>query len=295
MVSRDPSIPPEVSITICKPYYRIHRAATVTLDTSTRAVLNVTVDQENKLESVPHHQITTRAAEQVDPIFNGSTFNGFALDWFHLPWAWDQNDIVGARKVAIRTALLSTINSQGVAFMDGGGDPYENDMYTNITRKVYARYMAHVARQVYFRPPDFDTVQGRARLVSRDTNSTALAPKPTDVRLHTIYLKLFVNDTMAFAATIVLSICSICVAFTAYAIWRRRDTILPESNEGAISVNAVAARDAIGAIMDQNGPSRRYKLETDLDAGADTVSHFPMKIVVVQDPAGTVQNPAGIV
>ncbi|KAG8767414.1 hypothetical protein FRC20_006219 [Serendipita sp. 405] len=277
MISNDTAVAPQVSVTICKPSYTIYRNSVVTLDSSTLAVLNVTpptfTDEEDN----------DGAGGQVSPLLNGSTFNGFDLDWFHPAG----DDIVGWRKHSIRTSLVSTINLQGVRMMENGSDPYVDASwgYTNITKKVYGRYMAHLARQLYFRAPDEETVRSRGARPSSSPSSKRVGSmrpsKTTDIVLYTVRLMLFVNGLMVGLSVLVLFASAIGVGYTAFAARARRGAVLPTKKEGSIATNAIAAQGVIATMMGPKPQEARYTLTTNsIQTGSGQTEPTPVIVTV---------------
>ncbi|KAG8813983.1 hypothetical protein FRC19_002064, partial [Serendipita sp. 401] len=252
MISNDTKVAPQVSMTICKPSYEIHRDSKVMIDSSTLSVINVTPPTSTTE--------TNDVGEQVSPMLNGSAFNGFDLDWFHAP----DDDIVGLRKQSIRTSLVSTINLQGVQMIDSDRDPYtdENWGYTNITRRVYARYMTHLARRLYFSAPDEGTVTSRAASSSSTQGLSIRATSKTDVVLYTVQILLFVNGLMTGLSVAVLFTSALGVGYTAFAARATRHVVLPTGKEGAIAINAIASQGIMATMTGQKPKEARYTLTT---------------------------------
>jgi len=157
---------------------------------------------------------------EIDPLFNGSAFNGFALDWFNsLPTGSIESD----RKVAIRTGLLSAIVFKGEVWPYS---PYANDSYTFITQNVYLTYLSLVGRDVYF------------------TAETAFFQKSSNsgrVVLHTPEVRLFVNAFAAHLATGILVFIASGLCLVSVALHRMKDRHIPVS-EGAIWTSAIATK-----------------------------------------------------
>ncbi len=195
---------PDVNITICTPSYILYPNATVLIDVPSKTILQVTTPV-----AIPN------PPPQVDPSFNGSTFNGFDLTYFSPDGTPGE---VSDRKIAIRTGLLSAISPTWPY------SPSLNDSYTSIVSKAYLTYLTLVGREVYF----------RSRLPSDD-------PPTGTVLFHTPEMRLFVNDLAAHLTSVVLFIMVVGLTTAAWHLWRLRDKYVPQF-EGRIATSTIAAQ-----------------------------------------------------
>lgn len=211
MISRTPTALPNVSVTICTPGYKIYPKAEVIVNAKTNAIMSVTLSNE----TMPDPPL------QVDPILNGSAFNGLDLTYIN----HDDYNLMNDRRAAIRAGLLTAIIFKGEKFTD----PYADNGYFNITNSVYTSYLAHIAHEVYFTLPNTSFVG-----VPDAGNATVF------IQEHE--LKLFVNQFSAYFSAGLLAIIAIALFATAILLGKMSDLIIPEK-EGMIHTIAYSTKD----------------------------------------------------
>lgn len=197
---------PHISVTICTPSCQLRQNINVLVDVTSNAVLQAIPNSDETLE--------------VDPMFNGSTFNGFGLDYFNNASA----SIEGYRKGAIRTGLLSAIVFKGETWPYS---PYLNNSYTFITQNVYLTYLSLMARDVYY------TLEGP--IFNLTSNSGTVV-------LHSPEVRLFVDRLSAHLGSGILGTIALGLCITAISLFRMRNSHIPET-EGAISSVGIATKD----------------------------------------------------
>jgi hypothetical protein len=208
MISQDPYLLPNVSVTICTPKYQLYPAVTAIIDSKNNAILDVLLPND----TIPDPPL------EVDPLFNGSTFNGYALDWFNPAVSTPDNpNIEGDRKTAIRTGLLTAIVFQGESYLDNNVNPYVDDGYFNITNMVYSNYLSHVAHEVYFKLPS--------------TDLASIGGVPKNVTIHTEELRLYVNSVSAYGSSGLLVLLALGVLVASQQLYGMRDIQIPELKE----------------------------------------------------------------
>jgi hypothetical protein len=246
MISNDPRQLPNVSITICTPKYQLYPEVTAIVDSKNNAILEVLLPND----TIPDPPL------EVDPLFNGSTFNGYALDWFNPAVSTPSDPVIEAdRKTAIRTGLLTAIVFQGESYLDNNVNPYADDGYFNITNMAYTNYLSHVAHEVYFKLP------------STDLASTSGVPK--NVTIHTEELRLYVNSVSAYVSAGLLALLVLGLLAASYQLYDIRGIQIPE-HEGTIYTNAMAARGVLSRIEDPNSRFRIVKGSHDQRADGTT-------------------------
>ncbi|KDQ16308.1 hypothetical protein BOTBODRAFT_259741 [Botryobasidium botryosum FD-172 SS1] len=226
MVSLDAKFKPNASVTICTPKYVLWRGVNALIDATTHAVLDLIPP------ATPPDPML-----QIDPLFNYSKFNGYALDYFYN----GTGAIELNRRSAIQMGLLSAIVTQGETWPYSA---YLNDSYTFITANVYLRYLALVAREVYF---------------TEQSSTFPDTANSGNVTIHMPQVRLFVNTLAASFATGILVIILICLLTVTYFVWKTRHLSIPRE-EGRIATSIIAGA-AVAGILEESadqiqGPGR---------------------------------------
>jgi len=214
MVSLDAKVKPNASVTICTPKYVLWRDVSVSIDATSHTVLDHTSP------AIPPDPVL-----QIDPIFNHSTFNGYALEYFY-----NGSDAIELnRRSAIQIGLLSAIMTQSETWPYSA---YLNDSYTFITSNVYLRYLALVAREVYF---------------TEQSSTFPDTANSSHVTIHMPQVRLFVNTLAAELASGILFIILICLVTATFFVCKTRGLPIPRE-EGRIATSIIAGRLVAGRL-----------------------------------------------